>query len=408
MRKVGAIVAVAAVGLGLVLLAAGGGADTARSEPVSISFSSASNGYALSLYNCAARTCAVLDRTNNSGGSWAELRVPEGMAKDLLLASWQSYFTTYDFQSLNVHFADAKNGWIYGVVPAPATSQTQNPNFAAHLWSTHDGGATWTPILLAPLKIDYGVIQMASHDGRTYLYGASFRTGQARILSTPSRDDDWTSATRTTLYVPAGGTQLQGAFVFAGGHGWFVGGNDRGVISQLRLTPAGTWSKWTVRSTALDGSFAPVTASSALDLLVVTRSAGFVTPPAATVPAGWNSGATWLFRSTDAGTSFRAVRQLSRNFNVTFPVVQGLPAVPTAGRIIAERDSDGTGNLSQQLVLSTDSGRTWRVVYRQGALQVQFVNSDTGFAIASKSPDPLNSSLIRTTDAGAHWSVASP
>jgi len=405
MKMVRICIAVAAVGFGLVLPISSGGADTAVLEPVSISFPSPSTGFALSLYKCVSRVCANLERTGNAGASWTSIHLPVGLTADLRLAGWTSYFAYYDQQSLNVHFADSRNGWIYGVVPAPATSTTQNPNFAAHLWSTHDGGATWAPIPLPPLKVDYGVIQMATHNSLTYLYGASFRSSQARVLSTPSASDDWASATQAPLAVPAGGTQLQGAFAFAGGHGWFDGGNDRGVISTLQLTPTGKWKEWTSRSMAFAGGFAPVVASTPNDVLVVTRSAGFATPPANAVPAGWNNGATWLFSSKDAGKTFHAVRQLSKSDNVTFPVVQGLPASPTLGRIIAERDIDGAGTSSQRLVLSTDSGRTWRVVFRGGVLQVDFVKSVTGFAIAYKSSDPMSSTLIRTTSAGAHWST---
>lgn len=397
----------AVIGAALALPMTQSSAASTPLVPVSVSFPTSNSGFALSLTDCATRVCGTLERTGDAGSSWTPVSIPTGMAKDLRLAKWKTYFTYYDYQSLYVHFADARNGWIYGIVPAPVTSNTQNSNFAAHLWSTHDGGVTWSPIRLAPLGIDYGVIQMASHGDLTYLYGASFRSGQAKVLSTPSSADRWTSATSVLLEVPAGGTQLQGSFTFSGNAGWFTAGNDRGVQSQLELTPGGRWVKWKTRSIALGGRFSPVVATSSRDLLTVTSTGGFVIPPANTVPAGWNRGASWLFLSSDGGESFRAARQLSQSFEVTYPSLEGLPQCPVRGDIILQRDSDTSGTSVEQLIMSTNSGRSWRVVLRHGVLQVTFASQSIGFAVAQLRVNPLESILMRTTNGGAIWTPIS-
>jgi hypothetical protein len=378
----------------------------AHLHPISLSFPSRTTGFALSLYDCSTRTCAAMERTTNAGTSWTGVRLPVGLNRGLNIAPWKLFSAYFDSLSLNIHFANVQDGWIYGTVPAPATPTTTNPNYAVRLWSTHDGGASWKWIPLGPLKIDYGVIQMATHGAVTYLYGASFRTSSARILATSSHNDRWTDATSSALRVPAGGTQMQGSFTFSGTHGWFVGGNDRGDLSQEQLTASGIWTNWSVRSSAFNGSYAPVVAQSSHNLLVVATSALFVTPPAKSVPAGWNEGATWLFSSNDSGKSFKPVRQFSSSSKLGFPVVQGLPVVTHSGAILLERLNQGTSNARPQLVRTTDFGRSWRVVIGQGVIQVVFVSSTSGYAVIVAGSNPQDTSLVRTVNSGTVWTAA--
>ena len=372
-------------------------------HPESISFPTSSLVLALSIRDCKNQTCVGLQRSDDSGATWTSLPVPVDLARFMRMDSWAAYPTYFASGSLTVHFADARDGWIYGVTPAPVTSTTTNPNFAAQLWSTHDGGASWKKISLSSLGIDYGVVQMATHDAVTYLYGASFTTGHARILSTLSVEDRWTSATRSSLRLPAGGTQLQGSFTFSGNRGWFVGGNDRGIISLERLTPTGTWTKWQVRTLALGEGFAPVTAESSNDLIVVTSESGWIIPAPKIAPSGWDHGATWLFVSTNAGKTFRAIHEVANSSRVIFPFENGLPAVTKPGTILLEREQ-GTNATTFQLVASTNSGRSWHVVIGQRVLQVAVAATSVGYAIVTNNSDPRLSGLHKTTDGGLQWS----
>ncbi len=408
LRSTFALVAVLlTVGAALSIPVASGFASTLGSprpvvHPVSISFLTARHGFVLSVNDCATRTCVSLAKTDDAGATWTSLSLPSQLSREIRTISWYAYPNYFVSESLMVHFADPRDGWIYGVIPAPATATQPSPNFADRLWSTHNGGESWTALSLSGLGIDSGVAQMATHGALTYLFGSSYVTSHSRILSTPNARDRWTSAS-PPMGIPAGGSQLQGAFTFAGKRGWFVSGNDRGIQSLEQLTPSGTWTTWRVRSLALGEGFTPVIAESSRDLVVVTSDAGWYFPPPANAPLGWSKGATWLFLSRDGGKTFNAVHELAKSSATGFPSENGLPAAPTPGTIFVERES-GTSTTTFQLLMSKDAGRTWRVVINQRVLQVAFATASVGYAIVVPNSDPRRASLCKTTDGGMRWS----
>jgi hypothetical protein len=301
---------------------------------------------------------------------------------------------------ISVHFANARDGWIYGTVPAPATPDTANPNWVERLWSTHDGGTTWQHIRLGPHSINTGVIQMATHGAWTYLFGGSFENGEAHILATRSNKDQWRNDSNQRMYMPAGGTQLEGEFTFVGSTGWFVAGNDRGFTGSARLSNDGSWTKWNGPSYEDFGaSFSPVAVVTGKILLAEGAGAGFVTPPASSVPPNWNNGASWLFISYDAGATFKPFRELSSSYQRGVVAAPGLPATPVPGTILLQQATNSGG----QMVRSTNWGRTWEVVLNRGVSQVVFISRSTGFALVQRAAVLPHSSLIRSSDAGGHW-----
>jgi len=378
------------------------GASRVQLDSISLSFPTPQRGYVLSLYDCAAKTCAALRGTVDAGSSWRVVPIPSQLSRRLLLESWGTYGTTY--ATLTVHFADAKNGWIYGLVPAPVTPTTASPNSVSRLWSTHDGGKTWQQVRLDPLSLAGGVVQMATHGVWTYLFGQSL-SGPAYLLGTRSTVDQWSSKSSARMGMPAGGTQLVGSFTFAGDNGWFVAGNDRGFTASTRLLPNGSWSAWNGLSFEHFGaSFTPIDAVTNRVLLGEGQSAGFVIPPASSVPPGWNNGASWLFISYDAGATFKPFRKLSSTYQGSYySTVPGLPAVPEPGTILLQQAS----NSSYRLVRSTNWGRTWSVVLNDPVSQVQFTSRTTGFALVKERSSQANFSVFRTTDAGSHWNKVS-
>jgi hypothetical protein len=371
------------------------GSSSRQLHPMSLSFPSPHLGYVLSLYDCAARTCAALRLTTNEASSWEVVPTPAQLNKSLRLASWGSYATTYE--TLTVHFADGRDGWIYGTVPAPVSPKTSNPNWVSRLWSTHDDGKTWHQIRLGPLRISAGVVQMATHGAWTYLFGGSGQTGLTYILATNSHSDNWTKKSDVRMGMPAGGTQLQGAFSFKGATGLFVDGNDRG-FAGARLSSNGTWIAWK-RIEDFDASFSPIAAVTNKVLLFEGQTAGFVYLPASSVPRGWNNGASWLFISHDGGLTFKPLRQLSSSYHGSYSTVPGLPATPVPGTVLLDR----TVNTGYVLVRSTNWGRTWEVVLNRTVSQVVFPNRSFGFAIVQGRLNFIDSSLFRSSDAGDQW-----
>lgn len=378
------------------------GASPVQLDPISLSFPTPQRGYVLSLYDCATKTCAALRSTGDAGSSWSVLPMPSQLDRRLQLESWGTYGTTYE--TLSVHFADAKNGWIYGTVPAPVTSTTASPNSVSRLWSTHNGGTTWQQVRLDPLSLTAGVVQMATHGAWTYLFGGS-NTGGAYLLGTRSNVDQWSKESSAPMEMPAGGTPLVASFTFAGDNGWFVAGNDRSFIASARLLSNGSWSAWNGPSFEHFGaSFTPIEAVTSRVLLAEGQSAGIVYPPASAVPSGWNNGASWLFISYDAGATFKPLRKISSTYQGSYySIVPGLPAVPVAGTILHQRAS----NSSYRLVRSTNWGRTWSIVLNHSVSQVLFTSRTTGFAIVREGSSETSFSVCRTIDAGSHWTKVS-
>jgi hypothetical protein len=245
---------------------------------------------------------------------------------------------------------------------------------------------------------------MATHAELTYLFGASFQNGRAYLLATRSNADLWKSKSSAPMEIPAGGSQLEGAFTFAGSNGWFVAGNDRGFTASARLMSNGSWSAWNGPSFEKFGaSFTPIGAVTNRVLLAEGESAGFVNPPSSSVPPGWNNGASWLFISYNAGATFKPFGQLSNSFQRSYSTVPGLPAVPVPGTILLQR----TSSSGYQVVRSTNWGRTWRVVLNHSVSQVDFTSRTTGFAIVQERSNPTIFTLLRTINAGSQWSKVS-
>jgi len=378
------------------------GASPVQLDSISLSFPNPQRGYVLSLYDCAAKTCAALRSTGDAGSSWSVVPIPSQLGRRLQLESWGTFGTTY--ATLTVHFADAKNGWIYGTVPAPVTPTTASPNSVSRLWSTHDSGKTWQQIRLDPLSLTYGVVQMATHGAWTYLFGGS-NTGGADLLGTRSNVDQWSRKSSAEMGMPAGGTQLVGSFTFAGVNGWFVAGNDRSFTASARLLTNGSWGAWNGPSfESFGSSYTSIDAVTDRVLLAEGESAEIVYPPGSSVPSGWNNGASWLFISYDAGASFKPFRKLSSSYQGSYySTVPGLPAVPVPGTILLQHAS----NSSYQLVRSTNWGRTWSVVLNDPVSQVLFTSPTTGFALVKERSSQATFSLFRTIDAGSHWNKVS-
>jgi hypothetical protein len=373
-------------------------ASSLRLDPISLSFPSPHFGYVLSLIDCSAKTCAALRSTNDAASTWNVVPTPSQLNKDLRLISWGNYNTSY--VTLNIHFADAKDGWIYGTVPARATPNTSNPNWVSRLWSTHNGGKTWRQVRLGPLFITSGVIQMATHGDWTYLFGASDENGQAYVLATLSNLDQWMSKSNAPMEMPAGGTQVQGDFNFVGSNGWFLAGNDRSFTASARLSNDGSWSAWNISSIEDFGeSFSPIAAVTSKVLLAECQSAEIVIPPASSVPPDWNKGASWLFISYDAGTTFKPFRELSSSYQRGISAVPGLPATPVPGTILLQEAT----NSGVRVIRSTNWGRSWRIVLRRSVSQVVFTSRTDGFAIVKQQTSQTASSLFATNDAGGHW-----
>ncbi len=374
------------------------GASALRS-PVSISFVTPNTGWELdSSYCLAARPgipCLSLWRTSDAGRHWRSLRVPALVT----FPTYQLSAANAPFTGLSISFANARDGWIYGWY-AVNTSTSAVPA----LWSTHNGGASWSRPNLARLGVKYAVLDVAAAQGVVHLM--AWHTGSSvSIWSSTVGADRWRLTSTAPLSTPAGGSTLTGAFTLRAHVGWAVIGNDRGVSGAARLTSTGRWVPWSAPCASVGDSYVVPVALSASELAVVCTIGGYGAFSNGPTPPGALNGAQWLYLSGNGGTSFRAISALRLGLYVgpvSFP--PGFPLMPNDHTLLVPsaqlQATSGVG----VLLMSSDAGQSWSVVFRGDAFTsfsaLEPVTPRVAYAIVS---DGSITYLIATSSAGASW-----
>ncbi|HMC40163.1 MAG TPA: hypothetical protein VKI19_10910 [Acidimicrobiales bacterium] len=342
-------------------------------EPFSVTFVSAYDGWVLGWAPCPAGRCATLAATSDAGHHWAEVGAPDislapGHGSDLGVPAFQ------------VRFADRRDGWVY---TSPGAS-----HLASRLWSTHDGGTTWSQLPDPMEGATIGDLEAAGGFVHMVVYGpcpagSSGCQGQFQ-------EEILFAAVGSDHFVPAAlapsvgaGPALSPQVTLWGGYGWLINDN-REVVSGARLTPAAGWSSWTAPCTTSGGA-GYAAAASATDLAAVCAE-GMWGPPDRGIPAGRN----WLFTSSDGGASFQAAGPVPGQNPASITVAPGHP-----GTVVV---ADGQVGLQATF----DGGRTWQTVYGDGSIGfVGFTTAQQGVAIRY-SPVPA---FVMTRDGGHTWTT---
>jgi photosystem II stability/assembly factor-like uncharacterized protein len=349
--------------------------------PVAVTFVSPDDGWALGR-SAATPGCAVLAKTSDGGRTWSQVPGP----------SIPDACSTNDFggfPGFEVRFADRADGWVY---TAPGASE-----LPSRLWSTHDGGKTWSQLDVPIVGGTIGDLEAAAGQVSMVVYGPcpSGSAGcqgqtQEEILSSPVGSDQWVpSPIQPAL---GGGPALVPQITLWGPYGWLVN-NNRTVVSGARLTPASGWAGWTPPCSTAGGQ-GVLAASSASDIFAVCAEGMWGTPDKGTV-----SSHNWLFHSTDGGKSFSAVGPVPGNNPLSFTVAPG------ADRTMVLDD----GALGLQA--SFDGGRLWTTVEAGVGTSgsavgggwfgyVGFTTATQGVAIRYQ-PE---ATLFMTRDGGHTWS----
>jgi len=342
-----------------------------------------------------------LAKSMDAGRTWSGVSLPKPLvrlAERRVLGSPAILYSVTNGDgtpSLNVRFANARDGWIYGSVPVPAkVNGSPSVNFQPVFWSTHDAGLTWKaqPHSWFYSYSETPILDLEATSSTVYLMALNKSFG-VTLESSPVAHDHWRVALTKGLLTPAGGGPLEGAIFFSGSKGWLVEGNDRGVTGSAQLNSAGRWVAWTPPCESVGNSyFAPV-ASTPSHLLVECVMGGYASPLSSTAPSGATIGSTWLYTSENAGRTFTARTELARN-NVYFGPVLASPKATTIllTRNIAPR---------QELVASFDAGHHWTAVYFASVYFARFVSTSEGVALVRPSKGP--NQLIMTFDGGQHW-----
>ncbi|HEY4408339.1 MAG TPA: hypothetical protein VGO87_00530 [Acidimicrobiia bacterium] len=339
-----------------------GGATTQPGgfKAVSVSFVSTRTGWVLGGNPCADplcpptyRTATRLYRTDDGGRTWQAVNAPPAPL------STQEGGEAVE----QVRFANLSDGWV--ALP--------------EVWATHDGGAHWTR---QPFQ---NVYALEAAGGVVHVVASGPGGFKFRVLSSPVHSDAWH---------PSGADAESGAgpvprahLVLHGNRGWILFIN-RGTLSGARLQ-GGRWVPW--KTPCTDG--APGGLAASTDRNLVAHCAEGV----------WNDRPQQdlVFASSDGGATFH---QVSTPLPVHFGGDLGA-ATPTSWVLGAY------GNDNQpQLFRTVDAGRTWKAVYHGDG---QATLTDLGFTTPSQGV-VINSSdgagrLLMTVDGGDTWNpVAIP
>jgi hypothetical protein len=264
-------------------------------RPASATFVSASHGWVLGYstsggITCGTGTCVSIVATADGGQAWTSAPAPDV----------NFYNGTSGVSSLR--YLDGTNGWAYG----------------PDLWSTHDGGQTWTQVSTGG-KV---VVDLETSDGQAFAILASCGTAQASdaiteygksctdftLESTPAGSDNWAPVGAATSDLTATGTTSVHAtapsITFGGGKGWLLGPD--GAVYSGSLS-SGAWSRVSSTPCPALAASSDITPSllywtGGTTLLDVCGIAGPVTGNAASTPGpkiytSANGGQAWQLQT---------------------------------------------------------------------------------------------------------------
>lgn len=335
---------------------AGASAVPSSFAPRSVTFVSPDEGFVLGSVPCPSGACAALARTADAGRTWTSVAAPATTISpptpDAALG---------EAGIGGIRFADAADGWGFG----------------PDLWSTHDGGRTWTRIDRS--AVGGRVLALGTAGGTTHLV---VDDGQGRFLvvTSPATRDDF-RATGVALPVGAGPVpELQ--LVLSGDAGWVLQ-NDRTVVNGARLR-GGTWSAWTPVCADVVGP-AYLAASSATDLVAACDVGLWADPKGG-----------HLYLSRDGGTT-------AAEAGTKIPVaLSGSIASGSSGTVVVS----GTTDAGSVLEGTFDGGTTWSKVLDLGdaqAVDLGFTTPDQGVVVAVEPSGAAR--FFMTRDGGRTWSA---
>ncbi len=379
------------------------GATTASSQasPLSVTFVSSGEGWALTTSKCGAESCVLLKRSENEGQTWSKLVMPTA------LQTWVNvYGSLSDFpqNQPDIYFANSADGWIYGTIHVPASSSLP----IAELWATHDGGRTWSQIVTNTLGMRYQILTMSSSNG--WAFAVAWHTENAfGLWRVPVASNTWQRVSTPTLYQAAGGSTMEGALVFRGDGGWLMVGNDRGATGLARMTPSGRWVKWNGPCGSVGHSYAVPVASSSTDLLDVCTIGGYGGDVATGTPSDLKMNTDWLFSSNDGGVKFTPLREVGDSYTTQWlGGVDSMASSAPSEWIFVEKLVQRGQSSIQRLEISRDDAKSWTTVssvksdvFNSFFGPVFFTSKGLGSEIVLTTQN--TSSLFISKDGGLRW-----
>jgi hypothetical protein len=388
--------------LGVSAPAASASSKPAPFDPLSASYVSPQDGRVLGTLACAHdRRCLTMLYSVNGGLSWIEGSLNSTMVKEADTSVNGESPLDYG-TGLNVRFANVEDGWIFGTLPVKVRHKKSTSElFELALWSTHNGGATWSSQTIKGVSSRGTIYDVEASSSTVYALLAATNDYDAVVYSSPVGANRWHKDVAPALPGPAGGAQPGGVIVLKGSSGWLIYGNDRGTSGSARLSPKGTWEAWIAPCTSVGHGFAVPAAASVQDLAAVCGMGGFAYPMPKTAPKGAVIGSSWLYFSKNGGASFTPGPELRPvKENLSFGQYSGVLASPQPGVFILSRDvAKGA-----QLIASFDAGRTWSVVSKGDVTwftAIDFAGPNRGVAIGQLANH--TNEMLTTSDGGHRW-----
>lgn len=301
-------------------------------QPQSATFVSPTMGWAFGWAPCSAPTCAAVLRTVNAGQSWVGIPAP---LVNPVGNSGQAY---------RIRFANTRDGWVWGPT----------------VWATHDGGAHWHRVTIAPGSTQVSDLEAAGGSVYAYVITQTSTQNVGRLYRAAVGSDAWAPVSA----VPALANHI-GKITLSGTHVWVLAdGPSPGYFTS----PDGV--HWTTRQLpcgATQGSAGgALAAANVHDLILVCTG----------LPGAGQQGKT-VYLSTNGGVSF---------------VVQAAGSVPLGGLLVGvAAASPSTYVISvasggSYLYGSFNGARTWSTIlgFGDGGLGLHdlgFTTSTQGFTI---------------------------
>jgi hypothetical protein len=274
-------------------------------------------------------TCLRMAESHDKGGTWTALPVPADARSVDDVEGARSETAAY------VRFGSGQDGWLFG----------------GGLWSTHDGGLTWTA-----LEVPGGVYRLEAAAGTAWAL-VDVGDSKEQLWSSPVGDDDWQPVDGVDVEGPAD-LAVQGERVVVLGTGDAAWSNDSGdfqrsdnpCASSAEVRISGSGSLW----------------------------ATCVTGTAAHLASSDDEGLTWTDVPVDTGQG-SLPNSVSVGARSTGEAVLAVPTQP-----IARLDVTGTVSAVAAPPTGGDVG------------YLGFTTRDVGYAI-------VGSALWRTDDGAETW-----
>jgi len=300
-----------------------------------------------------------------------------------------------NMSSLSVRFENPRDGWISGSmtgrVVAPGVS---NGIINLVVWSTHNGGVTWSPSALPELDGASTFFDLESSATAVYVLGVVAKTNRTVVDYSPVGVDRWMHSSLAPMSLPAGGSFPYGAITLAGTHGWLTEGNDRGATGSAQLNLHGQWVPWRAPCASVGDTLAFPQASSPTHLTVACQIGGFGDSPVAHKPPGAAQESTWIYVSSNGGASFQPGPEIGKTFGDSAAIF----AAPSPSTMFADKVTTST-----YLTASFDGGSHWSRVFHGAVTSLTFVTPTVGFGFVGVSNS--KDEIIETVDGGHAWSV---